>query len=71
VNAPLAVCERRDPKGLYGRVRAGQVTSFTGIDSPYQAPVAPDLEIRTDLEPVEDSVARLVPLALRLAAAAG
>lgn len=67
VNAPLAVCEQRDPKGLYQRARAGQIPAFTGIDSPYESPVAPDLEIRTDLAGVPEALGRLVPLALRLA----
>jgi adenylylsulfate kinase len=49
VNCPLAVCEERDPKGLYRRARAGEIPGFTGIDSPYEAPIAPDLEIRTDV----------------------
>ena len=56
VNAPLAECERRDPKGLYQKARAGEIPQFTGIDSPYEAPLAPDLELRTDRESVEQSV---------------
>ncbi|PSB00440.1 adenylyl-sulfate kinase, partial [Merismopedia glauca] len=50
VNAPLAVCESRDVKGLYKRARAGEIKSFTGIDDPYEAPINPDVECRTDLE---------------------
>ncbi len=60
VNAPLAVCEQRDPKGLYRKARSGEITSFTGIDSPYEVPEAPDLEIRTDAGSIEDGVARLI-----------
>jgi adenylyl-sulfate kinase len=67
VNAPLAECERRDPKQLYQRARAGQIPSFTGIDSPYEAPLAPDLELRTDREAVEQSVEKLSRLVLNLA----
>ena len=67
VNAPLAECERRDPKQLYKKARAGQLPQFTGIDSPYEAPLAPDLEIRTDRETVNDSVERLTLLTLSLA----
>lgn len=48
VNAPLAVCEGRDPKGLYARARAGLIPEFTGINAPYQPPAAPDVEIQTD-----------------------
>jgi len=43
VNAPLEVCEARDPKGLYKKARAGQLTGFTGIDDPYEPPVKPEL----------------------------
>jgi adenylyl-sulfate kinase len=43
VDTPLEECERRDPKGLYARARAGELTGMTGIDSPYEPPVAPDL----------------------------
>lgn len=71
VNAPIAVCEQRDPKGLYQKARAGQIVSFTGIDSPYDVPTAPDLEIRTDLEPITASVGKITPLALKLAELSG
>ncbi len=67
VNAPLAECERRDPKQLYQRARAGQIPLFTGIDSPYEAPLAPDLELRTDRESIEQSVDKLAALATALA----
>ena len=45
VDTPLADCERRDPKGLYAKARAGEITHFTGIDSPYQRPKNPDLRL--------------------------
>lgn len=48
VNAPLSVCEERDPKNLYKKARLGEIKSFTGIDSPYEPPTSPDLELRTD-----------------------
>ena len=47
VDTPLAVCEQRDPKGLYKKVRAGQIKNFTGFDSPYEAPEQPELSIDT------------------------
>jgi len=47
VDTPLEICEQRDPKGLYKRARAGEIANFTGIDSEYQAPEAPELHIRT------------------------
>ena len=48
VDAPLAVCERRDPKRLYRRARKGELSDFTGITSPYEEPIAPELVCRTD-----------------------
>jgi bifunctional enzyme CysN/CysC len=53
VDAPLAVCEQRDPKGLYARARAGQIRNFTGIGSRYEIPSNPDLRVRGDLEAPE------------------
>jgi adenylyl-sulfate kinase len=46
VNAPVSVCEQRDPKGLYARARRGEISGFTGIDDPYEAPLQPDVEVR-------------------------
>ena len=60
VNTPLDVCESRDVKGLYKKARAGEIKNFTGIDSPYENPISPDIEIKTDLEEAEDSVERIV-----------
>jgi bifunctional enzyme CysN/CysC len=60
VNAPLEVCERRDEKGLYRQARAGQIRGFTGIDDPYEPPLAPEVECRTDRESVEESVERVL-----------
>src|SRR5690606_23685462 len=47
VDTPLEICEQRDPKGLYKRARAGEIANFTGIDSEYQPPEAPEVHIRT------------------------
>jgi bifunctional enzyme CysN/CysC len=47
VDTPLAECERRDPKGLYAKARSGGLKNFTGIDSAYEPPAAPDLHLRT------------------------
>jgi adenylyl-sulfate kinase len=47
VDAPLATCEQRDPKGLYKKARAGQIPEFTGISSPYEPPEQPDVRLRT------------------------
>jgi bifunctional enzyme CysN/CysC len=51
LDTPVEVCERRDPKGLYARARAGQITNFTGIDSPYDVPEQPDLRLAHDNPP--------------------
>lgn len=56
INAPLAVCEKRDVKGLYSKARRGEIRDFTGITSPFEVPGNIDLEIRTDLLTVEASV---------------
>lgn len=45
VDTPIEVCELRDPKGLYAKARAGEITGFTGIDDPYEAPDAPELTL--------------------------
>ncbi len=54
VDAPLSVCEQRDPKGLYRRARAGEIHNFTGIDSDYEPPQSPEIHIRThEFTPVQ------------------
>lgn len=60
VNAPISVCEERDVKGLYKQVRAGKIKQFTGIDDPYEPPTNPEVECRTDLEDVLESVAKIL-----------
>ncbi|NKI70722.1 adenylyl-sulfate kinase [Collimonas pratensis] len=60
VNTPLAVCEARDPKGLYRKARASKIADFTGVSSPYEPPEQPDLTIDTAQYSVEDTVARLL-----------
>lgn len=60
VNAPLAVCEERDVKGLYKRARSGEIKSFTGIDDPYEVPMNPEIECRTDQETLEESVTKVL-----------
>jgi adenylylsulfate kinase len=57
---PLAVCEERDPKGLYRKARAGLLPEFTGISSPYEAPDAPDVLVDSAESSVEQEVARLL-----------
>lgn len=65
VDAPVEVLERRDPKGLYARARAGQLAGFTGIDDPYEPPARPELHLRTDASGEEDCLNRLVAGILR------
>lgn len=59
INAPLEVCEARDVKGLYQKARKGEIKGFTGIDSPYEAPVQPALEIKTNELSLEESVDKI------------
>lgn len=56
VNTPLEVCEQRDVKGLYQKARNGEISNFTGISSPYEAPQKPDLEINTSNQSIQQSV---------------
>lgn len=65
INTPLELCERRDVKGLYAKARAGEIKNFTGIDSPYEAPEAPFLEIKTadlTIEQAADHLIEALPL---------
>jgi adenylylsulfate kinase len=68
VSCPLEVCEARDAKGMYARARAGRLLQFTGVDSAYEAPPAPALEIRTDELDVDTSVLLLAGAVEALAA---
>ncbi|WAG77530.1 adenylyl-sulfate kinase [Metapseudomonas furukawaii] len=60
VDTPLEVCERRDPKGLYRKARAGQLKDFTGLDSPFEAPESAELRIDTSRLGVEDAVQQIL-----------
>lgn len=60
VNTSLEECERRDVKGLYAKARAGEIKNFTGIDAPYEPPKYPEIEIKTEQENLETSVARIL-----------
>jgi adenylyl-sulfate kinase len=60
INAPLAVCEARDPKGHYARARAGRLKQFTGISSPYEAPKDPEIELPTDQMTIRKSVGQIL-----------
>ena len=56
IDTPLEVCEQRDPKGLYKKARDGAIKNFTGISSPYEAPVEPQIHIKTDEHSIQECV---------------
>lgn len=60
VNAPLEVCEARDPKGLYAKARANEIKEFTGVSAPYEPPLNPEIEVRTDATTLAESAARIL-----------
>jgi len=62
VDAPLEVCEARDPKGLYVKARAGDLPGFTGIDDPYEAPLEPELTISTASTSVDEGATQVLAL---------
>ena len=57
---PVEECEKRDPKGLYKKARAGEIKGFTGIDAPYEAPEEPEIIIDTSVLNLEDSVRKII-----------
>jgi len=59
-NAPLAICEERDPKGLYKKARAGEIPEFTGISSPYEYPQDPEIVLETGTKSIEACVIQLL-----------
>jgi adenylyl-sulfate kinase len=62
IDAPLAICEARDPKGLYALARRGLLKDFTGLDGPYEPPIRPDLILATTCHTVADTATRLAQL---------
>jgi len=62
VNAPVDVCKQRDVKGMYKKAEKGEIKGFTGVDDPYEPPENPDVECRTDVESVEQSVRKIIDL---------
>jgi adenylylsulfate kinase len=64
VNSPFKVCEKRDVKGLYTKARKGEIKNFTGIDSPYEIPENPDIEILTYQKTVDESVKQILEFIL-------
>lgn len=60
INTPIEECERRDVKGLYAKARAGEIKNFTGVNAPYESPMAPDIEIDTTKVSVDDGVSLIL-----------
>ena len=60
IDTSLEVAESRDPKGLYKKARAGEIPSFTGIDSPYEAPMNPDITVKAGEHSIEECVEQIV-----------
>ncbi len=60
INAPLSVCEKRDVKGLYKKARNGEIKNFTGINSPFEPPQNPDIEIKTNIFSIKESTNKLI-----------
>lgn len=65
VNCPLEICEQRDPKGLYKKARAGEISDFTGISSPYEPPLNPEIEVNTREQSIEESVSYITSYVLQ------
>ena len=59
-NCPLEICEQRDVKGLYKKARAGEIKNYTGISSPYERPLHPDIDIDTGIVPLRDCVKNII-----------
>jgi adenylylsulfate kinase len=64
VSTPLALCEARDPKGLYKKARAGEIPSFTGINDPYEPPLKPEVICNTDREDTAESCSKVIEAVL-------
>ncbi len=60
VDTPLEICEARDPKGLYKKARAGEISNFTGLDAPYEAPTSPEVHLKTENISVDEAAGLVV-----------
>jgi adenylylsulfate kinase len=60
IDTPLDICESRDPKGLYKKARCGDIPNFTGISSPYEAPITPEIHIKTDELDIEECADKVI-----------
>lgn len=62
IDAPLEICERRDPKGLYKKARAGEIKHFTGIDSDYEAPILAEIHVKTAEATIEECAQQIIDI---------
>jgi adenylylsulfate kinase-like enzyme len=60
LDTPLSECEQRDPKGLYAKARLGELMDFTCIDSPYEAPISPDIKIDTTKVTCDEAIRMII-----------
>lgn len=60
IDTPLEICEQRDPKGLYQKARSGEIKDFTGISSPYEPPVDPEIHLKTDQMNIQEAAQKVV-----------
>ena len=60
IDAPLAICEQRDTKGLYEKARKGEIPNFTGISSPYDSPSKPEIHVKTENLTVDESTGQII-----------
>ena len=60
IDTPLEICESRDPKGLYQKARNGEIPNFTGISSPYEAPINAEIHIKTDEKSIDDAAKQVI-----------
>jgi bifunctional enzyme CysN/CysC len=66
VDTPLPECERRDPRGLYARARRGEITGFTGVDDPYEAPETPEITLHTEAQSLAEASGAVLEAVLAL-----
>ena len=62
MDTPVEECERRDPKGLYARARAGEIKGFTGVDAPYEPPEHPEIRVDTAITGVQQAVSQIIEI---------
>ena len=66
IKCPIEICEIRDPKGLYKKVRTGELKNFVGVDLPYDEPLDPEITIRSDKLNISESVQQIIDLSVAM-----